>query len=551
FLNFPSQVSSFQEKLKILDSLLSILHKVTDTLNRFATMMENALGSTSMNVALPAEGEKNTKDADTKFKYELVDLLGKNVVTQYYTKKLLFDKCCDKILKRKKSPKIMKCEVLTKKCPIILKIYREDGFDEVISDLKVSDLHLGEWREVIQACPDKSEKGWKTIYDLTDESLPASPNYDRYHSGNGYHVVPPPYTGTFMPSKPDLVFHDVPNVNETVHTTFNVELSPTKPDKKLSHRPSAPIIKDWVSDSEDDSEAELLHNALSFVQPTEQVKTPRPSVKPIENSILATNHKTTIPKPKSQGSSRNKNACFVCKSLTYLIKDCDYYEKKMAQSPVRNHAHRGNHQQYSRMTLPNAQRHVVPTVVLTKSKLVPLTAARQVTTDVSPNNVTRPRPAKTVVTKPYLPPRRNINHRPSPKASTFPPKVTTAKAPMVNDVKGVQGNWGNPQYALKDKEVIDSGCLRHMIGNMSYLSDFEEINGGYVAFGGNQKGGKISRKGSDDSLSHSPIYDRYQSGNGCHVVPPPYTGTFMPPKPDLVFNNAPNAVETDHSAFTI
>nr|GEU55181.1 putative ribonuclease H-like domain-containing protein [Tanacetum cinerariifolium] len=108
---------------------------------------------------------------------------------------------------------------------------------------------------------------------------------------------------------------------------------------------------------------------------------------------------------------------------------------------------------------------------------------------------TGPRPAKTVVTKPYLPPRRNINRRPSPKPSTFPPKVTTVKALMVNAVKGVQGNWGNPQHALKDKGVIDSEFSRHMTGNMSYLSDFEEINGGYVAFGGNPKGGKISGKG--------------------------------------------------------
>nr|GEZ73433.1 putative ribonuclease H-like domain-containing protein [Tanacetum cinerariifolium] len=41
---------------------------------------------------------------------------------------------------------------------------------------------------------------------------------------------------------------------------------------------------------------------------------------------------------------------------------------------------------------------------------------------------------------------------------------------------------------LKDKGVIDSGCSRHMTENMSYLSDFEELNGGYVAFGGNPKG---------------------------------------------------------------
>nr|GFA05039.1 hypothetical protein [Tanacetum cinerariifolium] len=42
---------------------------------------------------------------------------------------------------------------------------------------------------------------------------------------------------------------------------------------------------------------------------------------------------------------------------------------------------------------------------------------------------------------------------------------------------------------------IRSGCSRHMTGNMSYLSDFQELNGGYVAFRGNPKGGKISGKG--------------------------------------------------------
>nr|GFB40441.1 ribonuclease H-like domain-containing protein [Tanacetum cinerariifolium] len=150
----------------------------------------------------------------------------------------------------------------------------------------------------------------------SDESLPPSPIYDRYQSGNGYHAVPPPYTGTFMPPKPALVFNNAPNDVETVHTTFNVKLSPTKPDNDLSHtyRPSTPIIEDWVSDLEDESETKTPQN-------------------------------------------------------------------------------------------------------------------------------------------------------------------------------------GNPQHALKDKGVIDSGCLRHMIGNMSYLSDFEELNGRYVAFGGNPKGGKISRKG--------------------------------------------------------
>nr|GEU31434.1 hypothetical protein [Tanacetum cinerariifolium] len=251
----------------------------------------------------------------------------------------------------------------------------------------------------------------------TDESLLGSPIYDRYQSREGYHAVPPPYTGTFMPPKLDLVFHDVPNFNETVHTAFNVELSATKPDKDLSHthRPSAPIIRDWVSDSEDDSDADLSQN------------------------VPTANPKTDIPKPQANGNSRNRKACFVYKSLTYLIKDCDYYEKKMAQTPARNHAQKGKHQHYAKMSLPNPQRHVVPTAVLTKSKLVPLTAARTVTTAFPQPYVTRPRPAKTVFTKSPSLLRRHINRRLSPKPTNFPLKVTTVKVTQVNTVKVVQG----------------------------------------------------------------------------------------------------------------
>ncbi|GJZ48865.1 putative ribonuclease H-like domain-containing protein [Tanacetum coccineum] len=55
---------------------------------------------------------------------------------------------------------------------------------------------------------------------------------------------------------------------------------------------------------------------------------------------------------------------------------------------------------------------------------------------------------------------------------------------------------GNPQMDLQDQGVNDSGCSRHMTGNMSYLIDYEEIDGEYVAFGGNPKGGKIIGKGT-------------------------------------------------------
>ncbi|GKA30643.1 hypothetical protein Tco_0716948 [Tanacetum coccineum] len=42
FLGLPSKISSVQEKLKTLDALQSLLHKVTNTLNRFATVVQNA-----------------------------------------------------------------------------------------------------------------------------------------------------------------------------------------------------------------------------------------------------------------------------------------------------------------------------------------------------------------------------------------------------------------------------------------------------------------------------------------------------------------------------
>nr|GEU64615.1 ribonuclease H-like domain-containing protein [Tanacetum cinerariifolium] len=176
--------------------------------------------------------------------------------------------------------------------------------------------------------------------------------------------------GTFIPPKPDLVFHTAPIDVETDHSAFTVQLSPSKPAQDLSHtnRPTAPIIEDW----------------------------------PVETSIPAATPKPTSPKPTSPKSNNN-----------------------------RTYAHRGNNKQHASLTHKTPQKHMVPSVVLTQSKPISIVAVR----------------------------------------------------------------LGNPQYALKDKGVINSGCSRHMTRNMSYLSDFEELNGGYVAFGGNPKGGKISSKG--------------------------------------------------------
>nr|GEW44388.1 hypothetical protein [Tanacetum cinerariifolium] len=295
------------------------------------------------------------------------------------------------------------------------------------------------------------------------ESLSPSSLFDRIQPSGGYNAVPPLITGNFMPPKPDLVFYTALLVVETDHSAFTVQLSTAKPIQDLSHtnRPMTPIIEDW----------------------------------PIEAPILVATPKPTSPKTNSSGKRKNRKTCFMCRSMDHQIKDCNFYAKPKTQPTPRNYAHMGYYKQHASFTKKYPQKHIVPSVVLTKSKPVSVTTVRPVSVVVPKIMITRPRHAHSLNTKSNSTIIRNKIHSQSSKTSNSSPKVTAAKALMVSVVKGKKGKWGNPQYALKDKGVIDSGCSRHMIGNMSYLSNFQELNGGYVAFRGNPKGGKISGKG--------------------------------------------------------
>nr|GEU89277.1 hypothetical protein [Tanacetum cinerariifolium] len=264
------------------------------------------------------------------------------------------------------------------------------------------------------------------------DSWPPSNLYDRFVPSDGYHVVPPPVTGTFMPPKQDLVFHTPPS-DENEHLAFNVQLSPTKPEQDLSSRPSAPILV-------------------------------APSV-PIRSN------------PHSKGSKRTQKACFVCKSVDHLIKDCNFHARKLAH---RTYSSRDIYKQYAPVNHSKFLLLKVSAAAPPRSQSVLTTADRTVSAVKPIFSMTRPKVASRAVSKSNSPLRRHLPCHSSSTSSNSPPRVTAAK--------------GNPQQALKDKGVIDSGCSRYMTGNMSYFSDFEELNGGYVAFGGNPKGGKITGK---------------------------------------------------------
>nr|GEU48810.1 putative ribonuclease H-like domain-containing protein [Tanacetum cinerariifolium] len=274
--------------------------------------------------------------------------------------------------------------------------------DDALAELRKKFKKAKKERDELKLTLDKfqtSSKNLKLHSYESDNSVLKSPENDRYNTSEGYHAVPPPYTETFMPPKPDLVFNDAHNASESVANVVHVESEP------------------------------------SFVPTSGHVKTPKESVKKVEH-------------PKQAENLRTNN-------------------------------------QESR--------------VLTRSRLVSFNDARPVPTVVPQSTVKSPRPVKHVVNKIHSPIRRPINHRPATKNSNFNKKVTTVKVNKVNVVQGPKGNAekasGNPHQALKDKGVIDSGCSRHMTGNISFLLDFEKINGGYVAFGGNPKGGKILGKG--------------------------------------------------------
>ncbi|GJR54823.1 putative ribonuclease H-like domain-containing protein [Tanacetum coccineum] len=93
--------------------------------------------------------------------------------------------------------------------------------------------------------------------------------------------------------------------------------------------------------------------------------------------------------------------------------------------------------------------------------------------------------------------------------NTVRPRVVNTARPnrtLVNAARANGFNAGKPQH--DDKGFVDSGCSRHMTGNIAYLSDFKQFDGGYVAFGGGAYGGKIFGKGTlkTDNLDFGDVY---------------------------------------------
>ncbi|GKA46478.1 putative ribonuclease H-like domain-containing protein [Tanacetum coccineum] len=292
---------------------------------------------------------------------------------------------------------------------------------------------------------------------------------------------------------------------------------------------------------------------INFVKSTEQVKYPRKKLvdKNRKNTPSPRGSKRNWNQQMSQklGSDFEmfNKACHVCGSFDHLKNDCNnWYNNGRFAKPLWTNVQRVNKHNFSKLTHLGQKRNMVPRIVLTRSGPISLNTARPVNTVQPRTTVNNTGPMKNVNNNAYLTARRPFNKITVANNNNFTKKINSVKGTKVNTTRpksvlsAVKRNkrnavkasacwvWrpkhkvldhvsknngasmsfkrfdyidaqgrsnGQSQQDLKDKGVIDSGFSRHMTRNRSYLTDYKEIDGGFVAFGGNSKGGKITGKG--------------------------------------------------------
>ncbi|GKC48480.1 hypothetical protein Tco_1071225 [Tanacetum coccineum] len=163
----------------------------------------------------------------------------------------------------------------------------------------------------------------------------------------------------------------------------------------------------------------------------------------------------------------------------------------------------------------NHKNQFIPTAVLTRTRKIPVNtaranntnnvstarhkfnsqavltnAARKISTVKPIMNEVRP---KTIFHKTHSPFKRKFNRTTASRTKFSNQKVNTAE---VKSVSAIGRKWETadyPQRALKNKGIVDSGCSRHTTGNKTYLAEYQDYNGGLVAFRGSK--GYITGKG--------------------------------------------------------
>ncbi|GJZ64433.1 ribonuclease H-like domain-containing protein [Tanacetum coccineum] len=145
-------------------------------------------------------------------------------------------------------------------------IYEED-IEFLKYDVQVKDISIKDLKNHQISAKDKTSLGYDSqmneseavhsVFNSRESDVDDSLVNDRFKTGEGFHAVPPPYTGNYMPSRPDLSFV---GLDDSVYKTkvSETETSISKTSKDIVEKPktvrlSAPIIEEWDTDSDNDS----------------------------------------------------------------------------------------------------------------------------------------------------------------------------------------------------------------------------------------------------------------------------------------------------------
>ncbi|GJY87253.1 putative ribonuclease H-like domain-containing protein, partial [Tanacetum coccineum] len=403
----------------------------------------------------------------------------------------------------------------------------------------------------------KIEKFDKASKDL--DKLLGSQITDKSKKDLGYNVVPPPHPLVYnRPKKLDLSYSGLDEFKESEFKAYGSEVSKQesnvvcdqKSDDSKENFDNS-LVKEQVSKDTSSFVESSLNVDKETVFPVdkkvEYVK-PKNHEKPVKKSVrYAEMYRSQTPR----GNHRNWNgqksnqlgsdfvmynkACFICGSFNHVQAQCKYHQReRMVYGSNYNWV---NYNYTTKRTHPNAPRAVlmktttiVPRAVLMKTGLNTFNTAKTVNTAHSKSIVFSAKPMSCFPKTAQSTIRRPFQSKTTLSNKRFTHKVNTAKAQAVNTarlqavntaraktIKTARPNTivvnavrGKPQQ--DDTGFVDSGCSRHMTGNIVYLSDFKEFDGGYVTFGGGAHGGRIFSKGTlkTDSLDFEDLPDESQ-----------------------------------------
>ncbi|GJX01458.1 ribonuclease H-like domain-containing protein [Tanacetum coccineum] len=215
---------------------------------------------------------------------------------------------------------------------------------------------------------------------------------DNNRKGVGYNVVPPPPTGLFAPPTIDLSNSGLKEFQQPEFEGYGFKDNKSvceNSSNEIKKTTNALIIEDWVSNCDEDDYEVMVLKSNSVQHKPEQANQPKKVSENRRDNRSNWNEKRT--QKLGVEFKFTKKACFVCGSFNHLIKDCDFHDKKMVQKPVLNNVKKGfgqkkvrpvwnNAMRVNNQNFSNSRRNFVPTEVLTKSSIVPVSAARPINT---------------------------------------------------------------------------------------------------------------------------------------------------------------------------